>query len=227
MGKFRDLAGERFGRIFVVRRFLEISGGAGTRQRVKWICVCDCGQEKVIPSKYLASGGVVSCGCQRIERTGKQNLQHGNARVKTRTATYKAWCGMRHRCTNPRSSMWENYGGRGIGVCERWADFKLFLADMGECPAGHSIERKNVNGDYEPDNCCWIPNGEQAKNKTTTRYVMLNGERMIATDAARRLGVMKQTLNKWRTGVNRIPPGLDISFELTAFSDSVLQAVTA
>lgn len=109
--------------------------------------------------------------------------------------------------------MWYAYGGRGIAVCDRWRSFDLFLEDMGIVPNGHSIERNDVNGDYEPNNCRWIPLALQAKNKTTTRYVRLRGQRMIQADAARALGILPQTMNKWRRGQNRQPAGLDLVFE--------------
>lgn len=73
---------------------------------------------------------------------------------------------MRDRCLREKCKEFKYYGGRGIRICQPWLDsFVIFLADMGPCPAGYTIERKNVNGNYEPDNCCWIPRAEQSKNR--------------------------------------------------------------
>ena len=82
--------------------------------------------------------------------------------------TYISWMAMRQRCLNPKHASYKNYGGRGITVCERWKLFIHFLEDMGVRPKGHSIERKDVNGHYEPDNCCWIPDEHQSKNRRTS-----------------------------------------------------------
>lgn len=199
----KERAGQKFGRLTVLRE--------GARKGYL-SCVCDCGVQKEIASRHVVSGRTKSCGCLRIDVSATLNLRHGQARHDSRSATYKAWCGMIHRCTNPKALMYPHYGGRGIAPCAKWLNFDGFYADMGDCPEGYSLERKRVNDGYGPDNCEWIPKAHQAKNKTTTRYVVLEGERMIAADAARKLGVMKQTINKWRTGVNRIPAHVDISF---------------
>lgn len=95
---------------------------------------------------------------------------------------------MRDRCDNPKSKDYENYGGRGITVCARWKNFEAFLADMGERPAGKTLERREVNGNYEPNNCMWATPAEQSGNKRNTRWVEVAGARVCLAEAARKLG---------------------------------------
>lgn len=104
---------------------------------------------------------------------------------------------MIERCTNQKQKSYADYGGRGISVCERWLNFKDFLADMGERPGGHTLDRIDSNGNYEPDNCRWVTSKEQNSNKSSNRYIMLDGERMTMTEYARRIGVRYQTVSSW------------------------------
>lgn len=94
-----------------------------------------------------------------------RGFKHGYAREGRKTRTYRIWSGMVARCVYPSSSAWPKYGGRGIKVCDRWRTFTNFLADMGECPEGLTIERNDVNGNYEPSNCRWATWEEQRANK--------------------------------------------------------------
>lgn len=97
------------------------------------------------------------------------NPKHWHATRKGTTRTYHSWCAMRQRCNNPNAFKYPSYGGRGIKVCERWNNsFENFLADMGEAPEGHSIDRyPNNNGDYEPSNCRWATPKQQSANRRT------------------------------------------------------------
>lgn len=99
-------------------------------------------------------------------------IVHGHCRVRNkRTRTYLTWDNMLQRCRNPRNTWYKNYGGRGIKVCERWSKFENFLADMGERPPGRTIDRKDNDGDYEPDNCRWATKKEQSNNHRRNRYL--------------------------------------------------------
>ena len=111
------------------------------------------------------------------------------------TKTYLAWRGMRHRCINPKSAAWANYGGRGITVCETWKDsYDAFFADMGECPEGLSLDRIDVNKGYSPENCRWAGWDVQANNKRDNVHLTHNGETMTASQWAKHLGIKRDTL---------------------------------
>jgi hypothetical protein len=113
----------------------------------------------------LRSGDVRSCGCLQREIIARRNRTHGHSVRGAETPTYRSWKAMHTRCTNPNPSTWAHYGGRGIEICERWRSFESFLEDMGERPEGTSIDRIDVDGNYEPGNCRWATPTEQRANR--------------------------------------------------------------
>lgn len=159
-GLFKNIAGERFGRLtarYIVRN---------SSQGYVWACSCECGAECIVPRKRLKNGMTRSCGC--LPKGGK--VRHGHSANRTGTKVYRAWMGMKDRCYNPNATKYRSYGGRGITVCERWlGSFEDFFADIGEPPSpSHSIDRIDVNGNYEPSNCRWATPTQQARNATTS-----------------------------------------------------------
>lgn len=161
MGKVKDIAGMKAGRLTVVS-LSHVEGGSAF-----WNCMCQCGQTKVISGKSIRSNVVASCGCIRIEQLIDRSTTHG----QTGSPTYYSWANMIQRCTNPSHPRYEDWGGRGIQVCDRWHSFELFLEDMGVKPDGDfSIERLNNNKGYVRDNCKWATRLEQANNKRGYRY---------------------------------------------------------
>jgi len=137
-----------------------------------------------------------SGGFDRDHR-GPYGVIHGHAAIGNGTLTYRFWQQMRRRCLYKKHWAYKNYGGRGITFCKRWEDFALFLADMGERPSlKHSIDRINNDGNYEPGNCRWITNDEQAKNHRRSRLLTLDGKTQCLSDWSRALGITESGLRK-------------------------------
>lgn len=152
-------------------------------------CQCACGTIRSIYRSNLTSGKTMSCGCDRSRKVAEARTTHG----MFGTPTYSTWSSMMTRCTNPNSKSFNEYGGRGISVCDEWKTFSGFFASMGEKPAkGMSIERLDVNGNYEPGNCVWANATQQARN---TRRTKLNASivQQIRDGAVSTLQVMKST----------------------------------
>ena len=160
---FIDLTGQKFGKLIAIEK----TDRKSSSRSIVWKCKCDCGKETFVSSSSLRSGNTQSCGCLKKELV----TIHGQCQ----SSEYHSWDSMKARCYNPNYNQFKDYGGRGIEVCDRWKDsFENFLADMGSKPSSkHSIDRIDVNGNYEPGNCKWSTNQEQARNKRNQRDVKL------------------------------------------------------
>ncbi len=172
-----DIVGQRFGRLTAVRRTR-----LARSERWYWECSCDCGHLVETSISSLRSGVRTSCGCGR--------RKHG----ATGTAEHGVWLGMIDRCSS-NSKAAEDYYRRGITVCERWRSFENFLSDMGNRPSPrHTVERKDNDRGYDPDNCEWALPAQQARNKRSNVWLLVNGDRLTVTDAAEALGIKRSAL---------------------------------
>jgi len=195
-----NLAGQRFGSLTV----LEVHSQDEYRA-YRWKCQCDCGNETVVRGSQLKSGVTASCGCG-IRKASSRPRTHG----QTHTPLYKRWRAMIERTRNPNATEYHNYGGRGIGVCERWLAFEGFAADMGQTfDEALTLERRDVNGDYSPDNCYWATTRQQARNKRNNHVIEWRGRRMVVTDWADLLGLNPNTV------VHRLRRGWPVDRALT------------
>jgi len=150
-----------------------------------WLCKCDCGAETTVVSSDLKTGHTRSCGCFNLDRIQERNFKHGSCF----TRLYKTWANMNSRCYTHSATRFAEYGGRGISVCEAWKDdfssFRLWAEAMGYSEK-MTIERRDVNGNYEPDNCIWIPLPEQSRNTTKTIDIEIDGVSMLQIEWMRK-----------------------------------------
>lgn len=197
-----DLSGQRFGRLVAIRPLPKTIAG----ERLRWACICDCGVSHDVTAQALSKGNVRSCGCLQKEMAakllydkgfvGNTDLALAGPKSKTKhgmhlTKEYQAWNGMRSRCLNPRSRSHQSYGGRGIKICDRWLDFENFFADMGPAPDGMTLERKDVNGNYEPNNCIWASDEAQRNNKRNSLLIEYQGQVKTATQWERHFSLRR------------------------------------
>lgn len=184
--KQKMFAGDRYGRLVMVRRTSVLPGRAQI-----WLATCDCGAEVEIRAEDVRTGRTRSCGCLQKELAAEKRRTHGQGAEGRRTPEYKTWLRIKSRCSRPSDRDYRKYGAKGIVVCERWAtSFEAFLSDMGPRPSSkHSIDRIDGSGHYEPGNCRWATPAIQALNTTWVRFVTLSGERVSCAEAERRIGI--------------------------------------
>lgn len=193
----RDLTGLKFGRLLVLH--YQKTPSIKLRRGASWLCLCDCGNKKVVPSNVLVSGESKSCGCYRVEQRLKSRTKHGGSSRGAKTRAYSSWEHMKARCLNTANRNYKNYGGRGILVCDRWRNsFENFLSDMGNPPSKkHTLDRKDVNANYTPENCKWSTVAVQNMNKRNTVYITYKGIIKTQKDWCLFLGIDRNTMS-WR-----------------------------
>lgn len=181
-GNFVQLAGQRFGLLTVLRR------NGSLRKFAAWLCRCDCGQEVTVRGDKLREGRRKSC---TLNGHTWQSVQPRAPSTRFR-AEHNSWESMWERCKSKKHRGYKNYGGRGIRVCKEWKSFDRFLQDMGPKPTAlHTIERKDVNGNYVPDNCVWATRKEQRCNSRISVFVDYGGERMLLIELVEKLGLSR------------------------------------
>lgn len=187
-----DLTGRRFGRLTVIER---ADGRNNKYRNALWNCVCDCGNHVVVASGKLLGEHTQSCGCLHIEALSQANKTHGMSKTKL----YGVWRSMRQRCSKPYCRQYKNYGGRGIQVCDEWnADFNAFYLwsmETGYKP-GLTIDRIDVDGNYEPSNCRWATYKEQGNNKRSNIFLEFDGESHTLSEWSDITGIPYDSIRK-------------------------------
>lgn len=186
-----NLLGQKFNMLTAVEFVCVDTGHAHWRFR------CDCGGEKVIRASHAKSGQIKSCGCSHGALVAKARTKHGHWIGDRASPEWSAWCLARNRCRNPEAHAFADYGGRGITMCERWADgeggksgFECFLDDMGDRPSSrHTLDRRDNDLGYDPDNCRWVTMKDQGRNRRNNRIIEFRGEWMCVSEAAERAGL--------------------------------------
>ena len=192
-----DLTGNTFGAWTV----LEFAGTrvVGTKGALKpfWLCRCDCGTLRQVEGSTLRNGLSSGCGCTKKLAISKAQTKHGHAKPGEFSTTYSSWSAMRARTRGNSAHGEKYYKGRGIIVCDRWNSFELFLADMGERPAGTTLDRyPDTNGNYEPGNCRWATAIEQANNRTDNVLIVYKGKCQSIAQWSTELGIHRSTITQ-------------------------------
>jgi len=185
----------RFGKLVIIGPAPRSGGG-----HVQYRCRCDCGEITVTHAARLRSGNTTSCGCHKRSVRGNANRTHGEGRPGlTQTKEHHIWIGMLRRCNNKRDHAYLRYGGRGIKVCDRWSGrqgYANFLADMGRCPSGMTLERKRVNEGYSLENCIWATRTAQARNRRSNKIVEYRGKKYVQAALVEKFGLTRETFSK-------------------------------
>ena len=191
MSKCIDLTGRKFGKLTVIERAENSRNG-----KSRWLCKCECGNEKTTSGETLRSGKTSSCGCRYFESNKGRNKTHG----QTKTRLHRIWCGMKRRCNSPTAHGFEWYGGRGITVCEEWKNsfeaFRDWALSNGYAD-NLTLDRIDTNGNYYPDNCRWATYKAQENNRANNRKVIYKGKEYTLSKLAEKLNISSATL-AWR-----------------------------
>lgn len=203
MSKCIDLTGQKFGRLTVIEL-----DHRDSRKKAYWKCKCDCGNEKVVRCDSLQSGSTVSCGCYNIEQVKNSNSTHGRSKDRL----YFIWHNMNQRCFNPNVANYRLYGAEGKTVCDEWIgehgaeNFIKWTLGNGYRD-DLTIERKDNNKGYSPDNCRWATKKEQQNNTRQNHLLTYNGKTQTIAQWADETGINCNTLysriNKYHWNIER------------------------
>ena len=188
IAKYKDLTGQQFGWVTVIERVFEKRRDG----HASWLCRCKCGKEYIASSHDLLQGKSTSCGCKRA----MSNTKHGDGRHSDRSRLYHVWADMKNRCSSPKCHAYKHYGARGIKVCDEWMEYEPFRdwSYSNGYAENLTLDRIDVNGDYEPSNCRWATRKEQANNKRGTIKLSYNNITRPLSEWAEKLGVKSSLL---------------------------------
>lgn len=201
-GCYEDLTNKRFGNL-VAKKY----AGQNDRRATFWECICDCGKTTIVQSIHLKSGHTKSCGCKHKEQNknfGKINYKNG----LSNTRLWRAYRNMINRCYREKNIEYKYYGGRGIEVCQEWLNKEKGFINFCDWSLSNgykenlSLDRIDVNKNYEPSNCRWVDIYVQANNKTTTKKLKINGEIDTVSNWSRKLNVSYWNLLHYAKGGN-------------------------
>lgn len=169
MARIKDLTGQKFGRLTIIK---EVEKDKNNKSQC--LCICECGNEKIIRKSDLRTGKIKSCGCIKKEILSKRQKKHG----KTRTRLYRIWCNIKSRCKNKKVPCYKYYGGKGIILYEEWQNFEPFYewAINNGYQENLTIDRIDINNNYEPKNCRWVDRKTQSRNQSTNHLITYNNE---------------------------------------------------
>lgn len=195
MPSFKDLTGQTFGRLYVVK--LSKKEVRGKRSRYYWLCQCECGKQCEVRTDCLTTGNTESCGCIHKE-VAIQNVSKHHSHKMSGTCLYHVWQKMKYRCCNQNSNDYERYGGRGITVCDEWLIFEKFaLWAMSRGYSEHlSIDRIDNNKGYYPENCRWTDSRTQARNRRSNIKVIYEGKKITLAEASEKTKIAFSTLRQ-------------------------------
>ncbi len=181
-----DMTGKKYSSITAIR-----PSGVSASRDIKWLFLCDCGVEFEANGYHARTGKITTCPKCASERSRVSTLKHG----LTGTVEFSTWTEIKTRCYNKKRPEYKNYGGRGIKVCERWLEsFENFLLDMGPRPDGMSIDRKDNDGDYSPENCQWSTRTDQANNKRNNHKITIDGITKNRAEWAKEYGISSSAI---------------------------------
>jgi len=192
-----DLTGTTFARLTVIGPTIHV------KKKLCAPCICECGQRRTIPVYSLKSGNTKSCGCYNREAVKFRRIKHGHTsgvrggRGVRPSPEYMSWQNARNRCFNKKSDHYQQYGARGITMCEEWAtNFEAFFSYMGPRPVGMSLDRIDNNGNYEPGNCRWATTEQQRNNTQQCVFYDWNGQRLTLAQISRAVGIPRLVIYK-------------------------------
>lgn len=195
MPNFKDLTGQRFGRLVVIG--VREKRTSGNRERYYWDCICDCGNHQIVRTDCLTKGLVQSCGCLKAEQD-EINLRENHRHKLSGTRLYQEWVSMKRRCFNPNDKRYADYGGRGITVCEEWTAVPDQFFDW-SLKNGYddnlTIDRIENDGNYAPDNCRWVDRKTQSRNRRSNVRVQYEGKEITLIELSEKTGISYNCLS--------------------------------